>query len=109
MEYIGNILYDEDLLKEKQEIIIFGVGIYGRRILRYLERNGVKGNVAGFCDSNEEVQGSRIEGILVYDVEEAWKKYPEAVYLVSGRYMDEMYLILRDKGIGKIHMLFFRP
>ena len=107
MEYIGSILYDDALLKEKQEIIIFGAGMYGKKILHYLERNGVKENVAAFCDSSEKMQGTSVENVPVYDVEEAWKRYPEAIFLVSGGYMDEMYRILRSKGIGGVHMLFF--
>lgn len=107
MEYVGNILYDEELLRKNKKIIIFGAGMYGRRILHYLERNNAKGNVSGFCDSDENKQGKCIEAIPVYNVDEAWKKYPEAVFLVSGRYMDEMYKELRDKGISKVHMLFF--
>ena len=70
MEYIGSILYDDALLKEKQEIIIFGAGMYGKKILHYLERNGVKGNVAAFCDSSEKMQGTSVENVPVYDVED---------------------------------------
>lgn len=107
MKYVGNILYDEDLLRDKQEIIIFGAGMYGKKILHYLERNGVKKNVAGFCDSDEKIQGIRIENIPVYHVNEAWIQHPEAVYLICGRYMEEMYQTLKEKGIDRIHMLFF--
>lgn len=107
MEYVGNILYDDDLLKDGQQIIIFGAGTYGKKILHYLERNCVKGNVVGFCDSNDEIEGIRIDHVPVYDVDEAWRRYPEAIFLISGRYMDEMYQILREKGISRVHMLFF--
>lgn len=107
VEYIGNILYDEELLSENKKIIIFGTGMFGKKILRYLERNDVKGNVAGFCDSNEKVQGTMIENIPVYDVDGAQNRYPEAIFLVSGRYMDEMNRILGNKGINRVHMLFF--
>lgn len=107
MEYVGNILYDDDLLKDGQRFIIFGAGMYGKKLLDYLGRNGAKGNVVGFCDSNDEIKGTTVDKIPVYCVDEAWKRYPEAVFLVSGRYMDEMYQILREKGIGRVHMLFF--
>lgn len=107
MEYVGNILYDDDLLKEGQKIFIFGAGMYGKKVLHYLERNGVKGNVVGFCESNKIMQGDEIENIPIYDLDAAWKQYPKAIFLVSGSYMDEMYRILRAKGIGKVHMLFF--
>ena len=53
MEYIGDILYDDVLLAESGRLIIFGAGAYGRRILHYLERNGVKKNIICFCDSND--------------------------------------------------------
>ncbi len=42
MEYVGNIIYDEELFSEKREFIIFGAGKNGKRILEYLDRNGLK-------------------------------------------------------------------
>lgn len=106
MEYIGNILYDELLLKGNQKIIIFGAGTYGRKILEYLEFNGAKNNIAGFCDSNEAFQGKCIEGFPVYSPKNAFLLYPGAQYLISGRYIKEMYEILKENNIAGVHILF---
>ena len=48
MVYAGNILYDKTLLESDKKFIIFGAGICGRKILMYLEWNGVKDNVICF-------------------------------------------------------------
>lgn len=106
MEYIGNILYDESLLAEDGRLIIFGAGVYGQRVLRYLTVNGVKNHVLCFCDSNEALDGTEREGIPIHSVGDACQQYPDASYLVAGTYSKEMYQILREKGIQKIHVLF---
>lgn len=107
MVYIGNILYDEKLLCEKKNLIICGAGVYGQRILRYLEINGVKQYVICFCDSNESLNGKYIEDIPVRLLGDVCQEYLDADYLVSGRYVKEIYQMLREKSIEKIHVLFF--
>lgn len=107
MEYVGNILYDEDLLCEKKELIIFGAGVYGQKILRYLDRNGVRHHVICFCDSNKELNGQYIDGIPVRYSEEVCQQYLDADYLIGGRHVKEIYRMLREKSIEKIHVLFF--
>lgn len=106
MEYIGNILYDESLLEADGKLIIFGAGVYGQRVLRYLEVNGVKNRVICFCDSDEKLEGKKFEGIQVCSVKETCLRYPDANYLVSGRYSREMYQMLKELDIRKIHILF---
>lgn len=107
MEYIGNILYDESLLCEKKKLIIFGAGVYGQKILRYLDRNGVRHHVICFCDSNKALNGQYIEGIPVRCPEDVCQQYRNADYLISGKYAKEIYRVLREKSIEKIHVLFF--
>lgn len=107
MVYIGNILYDEKLLCEKKNLIICGAGVNGQRILRYLEINGVKQRVICFCDSNKSLNGKHIEDVPVQYSEDVCKYYLDADYLISGRYVKEIYQALREKSIEKIHVLFF--
>jgi hypothetical protein len=49
---------------ENMEILIWGTGIYGRRMLKILKNAMVK--CAGFIDNNIENCGKKIEGIEVY-------------------------------------------
>ena len=106
MEYIGDILYDDVLLAESGRLIIFGAGAYGRRILHYLERNGVKKNIICFCDSNDELSGKEVEVVPVCYVGGICRRHSDATYLVAGKYSKEMYQILKEKGIQKTHVLF---
>lgn len=106
MKYIGDILYDEDLLLENKKLIIFGGGICGKKILRYLDMNGVKSHIICFCDSDKRLQGQDIEGIPIWHIEGVCKHYRDADYLIGGKYVKEMYQTLRDKYVENIHILF---
>lgn len=105
MEYVGNILYDDELLESENKFVIFGAGVYGRKVLEYLELNGAKDKIICFCDSNGDLDGESIEEIPVCRTKDVFDKYYDASYIVSGRYSDEMYHVLRENGINKIHML----
>ncbi len=106
IEYAGNILYDRKLSERTTDMIIFGTGIYGRKILKYLQLNDRQGNIRGFCDSDEKKRGLCVEGIPVYSLDEARLRYPDAAYLIAGRYMAEMYKALWESKTKKIHLLF---
>lgn len=106
MDYIGNILYDSLLLENDNDIIIFGTGKCGRKILEYLQVNQKEKNIQGFCDSDKEKIGCYIDKIPVFYSVEAFKKFPNASYLISGRYAEEMLKILQENKIRKTHFLF---
>lgn len=106
MKYIGDILYDEDLIRGENRFVIFGAGKYGRKILQYLENNNVKKSIVCFCDSNIQLERQNINGIPIIGVMDAITRYPEAEYLVAGKYSREMYRLLKDKLVKKIHLLF---
>lgn len=104
MEYIGDVIYDGKLADKDNKLVIFGAGVYGRKVLRYLELNGLKDSIVCFCDSNETLVGQNIRGIPVCMVNDVCEKYADAVYLVSGVYAKEMLKILMEKNICKIHL-----
>lgn len=106
MEYVGNIIYDEELFSEKREFIIFGAGKNGKRILEYLDRNGLKKKIKCFGISNVEQNGSSVENIPVCQIGDVCRQYPNATYLVSGRYIREMCQTLIGYNMKKIHVLF---
>lgn len=107
IKYIGDIIYDEYLFKDDIKIVIYGAGLYGKKVLEYLEQNHLKDRVICFCDSNSSLVNGDIMGIPVYGTIEICKKYPDAEYLVSGKYAREMYDFLIKKYIHKIHILIF--
>lgn len=104
MEYTGNILYDEKLFCTDRSFVIFGSGLYGRKVLEYLTLNGRKDKIICFCDSNAGLEGNDIEGIPVCQTKDALINYRDADYLVSGKYAKEMYQILREAGVDRIHI-----
>ena len=65
-----------------------------------------RGKYVCFCDSDEKLEGKKFEGIQVCSVKETCLRYPDANYLVSGRYSREMYQMLKELDIRKIHILF---
>lgn len=105
MVYVGNILYDKMILETNKKLIIFGTGIYGRKIFDYLDLNGVRDNIICFCESFVKSKNKDVAGIPILSVIEACEKYPNADYLISGKYTKEMYQVLKDNLISTIHVL----
>lgn len=60
-----------------------------------------------FCDSNESLNGKYIEDIPVRLLGDVCQEYLDADYLVSGRYVKEIYQMLREKSIEKSMFCFF--
>lgn len=106
MEYIGNILYDRKLLEKEEDVVIFGAGKYGRKLLYYLELNKKSKKISCFCDSDISQCGHTVAGIPILAPEEALQRYPEAAWLVSGKYAEEMYDTLHRHNVHNIHFLF---
>ena len=105
IEYIGGIFYDEKLLEGNKEIVIFGTGVCGKKVVEYLEKNEIKSNIVCFCDSNCDLEKGEVMGVPVSKPDEACKNYPNADYLMSGKFSGEMYKILKHKHVNKIHIL----
>ncbi len=62
-------------------IILFGCGLFGRKILKGLRTIGIE--PLGFSDNNQKIWGDVVEGLNVFSPEEAGTKYPKAVYMVT--------------------------
>jgi hypothetical protein len=62
-------------------IVLFGCGLFGKRILKGLRSIGIEPLV--FSDNNQNIWNSEIEGIKVYSPEEAAKRFPNAVFMVT--------------------------
>lgn len=105
IKYIGNISYDEALFKSDSKIVIFGTGVYGKKVAEYLAQKHLKDRVLCFCDSNRDLKKINIMGISVGEPFEVCQKYPDADYLVIGKYSREMYGILNEHHINRIHIL----
>lgn len=68
---------------QKKTVVVFGAGAVGRFVQALLE-NKNQGKVLAFCDNNVALHGCMIQGIPVYSPRNAWEKYPESVFIITG-------------------------
>ncbi len=69
-------------LSEKKELVIFGAGKYGQGVLDVLRLERI-GTIACFCDNNDKMIGTCIQGVEVLSLHEATKRYADACYIVT--------------------------
>ncbi|MEJ0104250.1 MAG: FkbM family methyltransferase [Bacteroidota bacterium] len=62
-------------------IVLFGCGLFGKRILKGLRNIGIE--PLGFSDNNQNIWHQQIEGINVYSPGEAAKRFPNSVFMVT--------------------------
>src|SRR3954468_14478931 len=62
-------------------IILFGSGLFGKRILKGLKTIGIE--PLGFCDNNQNIWQTKKDGLTIYSPEEAANKFPNAVFMVT--------------------------
>ena len=86
-------------LEETKEILIYGAGIWGKRVLELLRQNGWDDKVKGFLVSGESENGMTVEGIEVYPVE-AFDLRGDMLVLVAvaDKHIPEMIENLRNIG-----------
>lgn len=90
-----------------KEVVIFGAGRVGRFVQALLQkRGGTKGLT--FCDSNENIWGNKINGLSVLSPKEAYKRFPNAVYVLSGRRFEEdMRALLIQLGVSENRIVIY--
>lgn len=103
MEYIGKIEDDDKLFHENQ-IVIYGAGKIGKKLVKVLEEKGYRKKIVAFCDGNQQIWNKMENGILVISLEEAVRRYPEAAYLIGSCCVRQMAEALAEAGISKIHV-----
>lgn len=74
-----------------KELVIFGAGRNGIGLLGILEKIGMRDRVVGFCDNNESAQGTEKMSVMVYSPEDAFRRFPDAVFIISNNYSGEIY------------------
>lgn len=94
-------------LKTKKELVIFGAGMYGKSILDDLEQHGIM-TIKCFCDNNTKSIGKKIGDYEVLAPQEAWKKYPEACFIITPKlFKNEILIQLIQMGISIDNILTF--
>lgn len=114
---LNRLLQDEgafhnNVSKEKQifqqlmdgggNLIQYGCGSDGLRLLGYIHSLGRLDRITCLCDSNPNLWGTEIFGKKICPLVEIKDKYPEAVYLMASiNYGDEIEAYLAECGIGR--------
>jgi S-adenosylhomocysteine hydrolase len=87
-----------NMVRKKGKTVLFGAGNFGRSIADDLENAGIE--VICFCDNNENNIGNIVDGREVMRPAEAYKKYPEACFVVTPRgYENEILRQLVSMGV----------
>ncbi len=90
---------------ENHNVVIFGCGKWGRFCHILLENNRCK-TVLAYCDNNQGLWETAIQGIPVMNPEQAVKRYPEAYYVIANKYsVQELKAQLRSLGVEKERIL----
>ena len=91
---------------ENREIVIFGAGKLGTRIVDILLQNDNK--IKKICDNSKILQGKLIRGYEVCSVEDAVKDFPDLLYLIVNRKDSvSMKKQLLKNGINEEKVLIF--
>lgn len=93
----------------QENIVIWGSGITGKRVLKILSENGL--TVACYVDSNKDLEGTYMEGLPVYASEhlekfvdpptivEAMEKWEELDACIRGIYEKRFYFSFVENGV----------
>ena len=94
-------------LENSNEVVIFGVGRYGKMIMKALKAGGIEG-IKCFCDNNPNIVGLNIEGLPIVRPEEALKRYPDAVFVITAiNYPIEITAQLLKMGVDVDKIRFY--
>ncbi len=104
MEYIGIIEDDAILLPTQGDIIIFGAGQGGRKVLDNLRTVNVAHKVKGFCDNDSKKWGHEIEGIKIYSEEQIKDIFGDPIIIIASIYDKQIYNQLKEKNYTHIHI-----
>ncbi len=87
-----------DMLSGKNEIVVVGVGHYGRRLLTKIRDRDLK-NVKCFADNNTDCLQAEVNGIKVLSVDKAVESFPDAYFIISPQ-NGRMALIRQLSGLN---------
>ncbi len=85
----------------QQPILIYGAGIYGRRILFDLRCRG--GRAVGFLDGNQSLWGKEIDGVICYSLQEVKTGIIEGTIIIASIFREEIAQTLREYGINSFY------
>lgn len=91
-----------------RQMIIFGCGGIGKYFHALLDREK-PGQIKAFCDNNNKLWSTYIQGIVVLSPEDAVRQYPDAVYVIANlKSVEAIKRQLQTLGISKEHIYLFQ-
>ncbi len=94
-------------LEEFNELVLFGIGHYGKMILRGLKSGGI-GTIKCLCDNDPKIIGTEVDGYKVYTPEDSFEKYPEAAFIITAiNYPVEITAQLLKMGVRAEKIFFY--
>lgn len=95
------------LLKDQEELVLFGAGKYGELILRVLIQEEIQ-TVRCFCDNSKQVIGSCVCGMKVLSLQDAFQKYRDACFVITVKdYENEIMRQLVHAGVDIENIVVF--
>lgn len=92
-----------------RDIIIFGAGKYGK-FFHALSENKCPRKVVAYCDNNEKLVGTSLQGVKIIAPSKAAEIYPEAAFVISVyREAENVYKQLVGLGIGTERIVRYEP
>lgn len=100
-------IYEEMLplyLQKQAQIIIYGAGVWAKRIWEYIKKQGWQQKVIGFAVTNSEEQVEFVEGKKVYEIQELieYRKQALMIVAVAERSQPIILKLLSAKGFSKV-------
>lgn len=93
----------------ERRLLIFGAGKYGK-FFHALCENRYPEKTTGYCDNNQELWKSKIQGKKVYAPAEAVRLFPEAAFVITiSKEAEQAEGQLLELGIEKSRIVCFRP
>lgn len=94
-EYMENLVFEEPA-----QVIIFGAGHWGYEALKLL-REKENCQVQAFADNDPGKQGIAVEGVNVFSLKQALRRFPAAVILIANeKYYPEIRVQIEKEGEG---------
>lgn len=101
-QYLDQVAHERKMLIDKlnlfQYVVVFGAGNIGRKVMRFLRKNGIKQEAFVVSETNENI--NEIDGILVKNINDYTEKRDLCIVLVATlpRLHREIITILNDRG-----------
>ena len=92
-------------VKSAKNVILFGFGMRGKELCKFLMNNRIK-NIRAFCDNNEEKWKNSFMDLPIISPVDAVLNYPDGLFVISSPALyQDMKKQLLELGVNESHIL----